>query len=69
MRILIVQLSDIHCNKREPGSTAKIEGAVAALKTLGQFNGVILVCSGDLTNTAAQNEYKLGKHIMGKFLI
>lgn len=68
MKILFVQLSDMHCKSSDYGNTKKIEKAIDALKTLGQIEGVILLFSGDLSNSAQTNEFKVGKQMLGIFL-
>ncbi len=68
MKILIVQLSDMHCKESDLDNTCKIEKAVTALCTLGKFDGAALVFSGDLANQAKRSEYGVGKQMIGRFL-
>lgn len=66
MKYLIIQLSDMHC--KDNRNTLKIEKAIAAVKTLGRFDGAVLVFSGDLTEEASKNEFRSGRRLLGTFL-
>jgi hypothetical protein len=68
MKLLFVQLSDMHCRSSDYPLTGKIFKAVSAIRTLGKVDGVVLVFSGDLSDTADPNELKTGRHLLGKFL-
>lgn len=68
MKLLIVQLSDMHCKSNSKSFTTKIDRAVTALKTLGKIDGAILVFSGDLTDSAKINEFRVGHNMIGRFL-
>lgn len=68
MKILFVQLSDMHIKANNYQFKTKIDKAVAAIKTLEKANHVVLIFSGDLVDTADINEFKAAKHIMGSFI-
>ena len=68
MKILLVQLSDMHCTSEDGRLTLKIEKAVDALKTIGKVDGALLVFSGDLAATGVDAEYKVARKLIGKFL-
>lgn len=68
MKILFIQLSDIHCTSSAREYTQKIDQAVAAIKSIGKPDHLILVFSGDLTKEASPNEFKAAKSIIGRFL-
>lgn len=68
MKLLIVQMSDMHCKQEEINNKYKIEKAVRAICTLGSVDGAMLVFSGDLANTAQKSEYSVGKQMLGAFL-
>ena len=68
MKILIVQLSDMHCKETDLHNTTKIEKAVTAICTLGKIDGATLIFSGDLADRAKGAEYGVGKQMIGKFL-
>ena len=68
MRLLIVQLSDMHCTDHDYKKILKIDQATTALKTLGDFDGALLVFCGDITDTASKNEYSVGRSVLGRFV-
>ena len=68
MKILIVQLSDMHCKSQDGEYSLKIRKAAVALKTLGPVQSAVVIFSGDLTNSASKNEFKAGKKILKGFL-
>ena len=68
MKILFVQLSDMHCLSINRNNTVKIEKAVIALGTLDEVDGAVFVFSGDLANQAKRDEFVVGKQMIGKFL-
>jgi len=68
MKLLFVQLSDMHCCSSDYSLTEKLNKAVSAIRALGKVDRVVLVFSGDLSDTADPNEFKTGRHLLGKFL-
>ena len=68
MRLLIVQLSDMHCCGSDHCLTEKLEKVTSAIRAHGKVDGVVLVVSGDLSNTAGQNEFKTVRQLLGRFL-
>lgn len=68
MKLLFIQLSDMHCRVSDYTLTQKLEKAVEAINTLGKVDGAVLIFSGDLANEASPNEFKTGKHLLGMFL-
>lgn len=68
MKVLIVQLSDIHCESGDKYLTKRFRKAVNAIKTVGKVDKAIFVFSGDLTNKADKNEFKAGKKLLGMFV-
>jgi len=68
VKLLFVQLSDMHCSSSDYSLTEKLNKAVSAIKALGKVDGVVLVFSGDLSDTADPNEFKTCRHLLGKFL-
>lgn len=68
MKCLLIQLSDLHCTSSAREYTQKIDQAVAAIKSIGKPDSLILIISGDLTNEASPNEFKAAKSIIGHFL-
>ncbi len=68
MKLLLVQLSDIHCQSSDHNLFTKIDKAVDALCSLTPVDDVILVFSGDLTNNASNEQFKIGQDILERFL-
>ena len=68
MKLLFVQLSDMHCKTSDKNLTQKLEKAISAIKALGKIDHAVLVFSGDLTDTNSDEEYRIGRHLLGKFL-
>lgn len=68
MKLLFVQLSDMHCKASDKNLTQKLRKAVSAIKTLGKIDHAVLVFSGDLTDTNSSDEYTVGKYLLGKFV-
>lgn len=64
MKLLFVQLSDIHCKAGDERLTLKLEKAVSAIRALGKADHAVLIFSGDLTDTDADKEYKAGRHLL-----
>ena len=68
MKVLFIQLSDMHCGANDYKLNEKITKIPNALKHIGNFDHVILIFSGDLVNTANQNEFKVGRKKIGQLL-
>lgn len=68
MKLLFVQLSDMHCHKSDRYLTEKLYKAVSAIRTLGKMDGAVLVFSGDLCDTADSDEFYTGRYLLGTFL-
>lgn len=68
MKLLFVQLSDMHCQVSNEKMFRKLEKAVAAINTLGKVDGAVLIFSGDLTDKNTRKEFSVGRKMIGKFL-
>lgn len=68
MKIMVVQLSDMHCKATDGNMTLKIEKVVSAIKTLGKVDGALLIFSGDLTNSGSRKEMTTASQLIGKLL-
>lgn len=68
MRVLILQLSDIHCTDNSHKFQTKLNKAIESVGTIQDIDSVILVFSGDLVNTSSKNEFRAAKQLLGKFL-
>jgi len=58
MKFLILHLSDIHLDDK-PFPTAKIQGIYDAINTIGDFNDMCVIVSGDLVQSGKQYQYDL----------
>ena len=68
MKILIVQLSDMHCTKDDITLTSKIRKAVRALRVIGKVDGALLVFSGDIADKGTHEEYQVARKLMHIFV-
>ncbi len=68
MKILFLQLSDMHCSAKDKLNSKKIDMVIPAIKTLGRIDGAILVFSGDLADKASKKEFSVGRGLLGKLL-
>lgn len=62
MKVLFVQLSDLHCTVNDYNLNKKISKVPVALKHLGNVDHVIVIISGDLSENATKNEFKTVRH-------
>ena len=68
MKILFVQISDIHCVDSDISNYIKFEKSVAALNTIGTIDAAMLIVSGDLADTATKSQYRVCKKLLGQYL-
>lgn len=68
MKLLVVQLSDLHCSDHVETSLIKPQKAVDAILSNGRFDKAVVVFSGDLAATAIPNEYKAASWIISTFI-
>lgn len=68
MKVLFVQVSDMHCRSTDFSLREKISKISNALKHLGKVDHVVLIFSGDLTDTASAYEFEIGKNKIGQLL-
>lgn len=64
MKILFIQISDMHCRISDTSRFLKIDKAVDAIRTLPKADKVVLVFSGDLVDTNSTDEYKVGEQML-----
>ena len=69
MKILLLQISDLHCKDGDNRFREKIDKTVSALRQLEKFDKILLIISGDLTDRADENAYKAVRGLIGKLLI
>ena len=68
MEIAFLHLSDLHLQNLNGANPNKIQGAVQSLSALGEFEGIVLIISGDLAATGSSNEYKNTSTFLGRFI-
>jgi len=69
MKILFVHLSDLHITPDFEVNTTKTDKLIAAIKSkMSDVDECILICSGDVANTANKNEYKVARKFFGKII-
>lgn len=68
MKLLFIQLSDMHCQATDFSLAQKIEKVAAALNTLSPIDEAFLIFSGDLTNSAEPQEFQVGRAIIEKLI-
>lgn len=68
MKILFLHISDMHCKASDKNLGKKILKIAPALKEIGQFDRAVFVFSGDLADSADENEYKTARFLIGKLI-
>lgn len=68
MKILFIQISDMHCKASDASCVFKVDRAIDAIKALPATDKAVLIFSGDLVDTDSQEEYRVGKQMLGHFL-
>ena len=63
MKLLLVQLSDMHCFDSDNYLSGKIDKAIKAITTLGKVDDAVLIFSGDLTDKANPNQFRVGRKV------
>lgn len=69
MKILLLQLSDLHIKDNSLVSDETLPCIVKSLKELPKFDEVTIVLSGDLANSGKKHEYEHVHHFIGKLII
>lgn len=67
MKLLIIQLSDLHATGKEDSTSEKISKAIDAIRANGKFDKAVVVFSGDIASSGGVNEYKAVRKILGAF--
>lgn len=68
MKILFLQLSDIHIAKRADGYAINIEKIVQAINFFGDIDECIIIVSGDITQHGYSNEFKVAGDMLGNLV-
>jgi Icc-related predicted phosphoesterase len=67
MKIVFLHLSDLHLTDLSGANPNRIHAAVQSLLSLGQFDGIVFIVSGDLAAKGSSNEYKNAAIFLGRF--
>lgn len=68
MKVLLLQLSDMHCNEKSYIDTFKIKKIADAVNTIPNIEKIILIVSGDLTQSADKREFSSVKKMIDALL-
>lgn len=68
MKILFLQLSDIHIEKRKDEYDINIEKIIDAINMLGSIDECVIVISGDITKNGKENEFKIAEDMLGNLI-
>lgn len=68
MKILFLQISDIHCKASDQNLRQKILKIAPALKEIDHFDKIVFIFSGDLADKANENEYKVARLLIGELI-
>lgn len=68
MKVLILQLSDLHISSSGYINILKIEKIVDSLQIVGKFDECIVVCSGDIADKGLVNDYKKARIFFGTLI-
>lgn len=66
MKLVFLHLSDLHLSDMAGAHPGRIQAAVQTLSSLGEFEGVVLIISGDLAAKGLSNEYKTAATFLGR---
>jgi|GEM_PF-3006316 len=61
MKLLVLHMSDSHFGSDNKISTVQLKEVVKSIKVVGEFEDILLVFSGDVSNSCNEEEYKLAK--------
>lgn len=68
MKLLILQLSDMHFENEEQVQSVKIDKMVAAINTVAHADECIIIISGDMASKGKETDYICVKKFVGKLL-
>lgn len=68
MKILFLQLSDIHIKRYEDGIAIQVDKLVDALNSIEPVDECVIILSGDITQNGLQSEYKVAGSMIGSLL-
>lgn len=68
MRIVFLQISDLHLKDKGGAHPSRIHAIVQSMHEFEEFDGVVIVLSGDLTATGSENEYSIASSFIGQLM-
>jgi len=66
MKVAILHLSDSHLKEQDNPILARVDRIAGALRSLGNFNDIYLVASGDLASSGKAREYEIALDFLTK---
>ena len=68
MKIVFLQLSDLHLQDTSGVHPAKIQAMVESLTHFMPFEGIVIIFSGDIAATGQINQYKIASTFLGRLI-
>lgn len=68
MKIVFLQLSDLHLQDSKGAHPAKIQAIVNSFATYAPFEGIVIVLFGDIVATGEENQYKIASKFLGRLV-
>lgn len=66
MKLLLVQLSDMHCHRDDNKLAKKMDKAADVLSSFDRVDKAVLIFSGDLSDTANKSQFRAGSILLNK---
>lgn len=60
MKILFLQISDMHCVESDNNNYVKMGAVTNATRSLGKIDGIVVIFSGDLADRNTEKQYQIG---------
>ena len=68
MRIVFLQISDLHIKDKSGAHPSRIQAIVQSIHEFDEFDGIVIVLSGDLAATGSKNEYSIVSSFIGQLM-
>lgn len=65
MKIIFLHLSDLHLQDKSGAHPARIQALVHSLNEFGEFDGIVIILSGDIASRGNSNEYSNASKFIG----
>lgn len=66
MKIVFLQLSDLHLQDSHGIHPAKVQAIVDSISLFAPFQGIVIILSGDIAATGQANQYKIAAVFLGR---